>query len=335
MRFVVYGAGAVGGVLGGHLARDKHDVLLICREEHARAIHEQDGLRMKSATGEYVARLRASHVVQGSDFDRDTCVLFVPKSNDTPSCLEELAGCAPSSTPLLCFQNGIENERIIAEKFTDVYGGVCWMTCSCLHPGQVSFRKFGRVVVGKYPKGAHPYAKKIGKHLESAGFQAAVSNNIMSDKWLKLVANLLSAFNALVDERDHDAAELNQLEIGVLDEAKRVLKAGKVRARSCDGKDHSVDDMIDELKKPRAPRVPSSVRVHNSTWQNLYLKRGEAENEFFHGPIIELARKHGIAVPHNEVALELVAQCARSGMGPGQLRAAEIVEKVHRRRGTR
>jgi 2-dehydropantoate 2-reductase len=332
MRFVVYGAGAVGGVLGGHLARDKHDVLLICREEHARVIREQDGLRMKSATGEYVAPLRASPVAKASDFDTDTCILFVPKSNDTPSCVEELAGCAPVDTPLVSFQNGIANEKTIAEMFTDVYGGVCWMTCSFLHPGQVSFRKFGRVVIGKYPKGAHAYAKKLGKVFESAGFQAAVSNQIMCDKWLKLVANLKSAFNALIDDRDLDSVEFNQLEIGVLEEAKRVLKAGNVRARSCDGKDFSVDEMIDDLKKPRAPRVPSAVRVHNSTWQNLYLKRGKTENDYFHGPIVALAQAHGITVPYNEVALELVARCARERTAPGQLRAADILERIHERK---
>jgi 2-dehydropantoate 2-reductase len=333
MRFVVYGAGAVGGVLGGHLARDKHDVLLICREEHARAIREQDGLRMKSATGEYVAPLRASHVARADHFDRDTCILFVPKSNDTSACVEELAGCAPADTPLVCFQNGIDNEKVIAEKFVDIYGGVCWMTCSFLHAGQVSFRKAGRVVVGKYPKGAHPYAKKLGNVLQSAGFQSAVSNTIACDKWLKLVANLRSAFNALVDERDHDGAEFNLLAIGVLEEARRVLKAARVRAKSCDGKDPSLDEMIGDLKKPPVPRVASSVRVHNSTWQNLYLKRGTYENTFFHGPIVELARARGIAVPHNDVALELVARCVREKIGPGQFRAAEIVEKVRDRKG--
>jgi len=331
MRFVVYGAGAVGGVLGGHLARDKHDVLLICREPHAKAIGEQNGLRMKSATGDYFASLCAATSVAPTHFNDDSCVLFVPKSNDTATCIEELAAHAPREIPVVSFQNGIDNERMISETFPNVYGGVCRMTCSFLHPGQVSFRKFGRVVVGKYPKGAHAYAKKLGKIFESAGFKASVSNSIMCDKWLKLVTNLQSAFNALIDERDHDSPEFLQLKVGVLEEAKRVLTADKIRAKSCDGGDFSIKEMIDELKKPRAARHASSVRVNNSTWQNLYLKRDEVENEFFHGPIIELAGKYEIAVPHNEVALELVTKSCKDQTGPGQLRAAEIVTLVRSR----
>jgi 2-dehydropantoate 2-reductase len=331
VRFVVYAAGAVGGVLGGHLARDKHDVLLICREPHAKAIGEQSGLRMKSATGDYFASLCAATSVVATHFDDDTCVLFVPKSNDTARCVEELARHAPRDVPVVSFQNGIDNERMISETFPNVLGGVCRMTCSFLHPGQVSFRRFGRVIVGKYPKGAHAYAKKLGKIFESAGFKASVSNSIMCDKWLKLVTNLQSAFNALIDDRDHDSPEFLQLKIGVLEEAKRVLNADKIRAKSCDGGDFSVKETIDELKKPRAQRHASSVRVNNSTWQNLYLKRDEVENEFFHGPIIELAGKYGIAVPYNEVALELVKESCRDKTGPGQLRAAEIVALVRDR----
>ena len=205
------------------------------------------------------------------------------------------------------------------------------MTCSFLHPGQVSFRKFGRVIVGKYPKGAHAYPKKLAKILETAGFKASASNSIMCYKWLKLTTNLQSAFNALIDDRDHDSPEFLQLKVGVLEEAKRVLTADKIRAKSCDGGDFSLKEMIDELKKPWAARHGSSVKVNNSTWQNLYLKRENVENEFFHGPIIQLGGKYGVAVPHNEVALELVMRSCREKTGPGQLRAAEIVELVQNR----
>lgn len=331
MRFVVYGAGAVGGVLGGHLARDKHEVLLVCRGDHAAAITEQNGLRMKSATGDYFAHLTATPTIATEHFKNDTCIFFVPKSNDTRSCLDTLAGCTPADTPLFCFQNGVANEAVIAEKFTDVYGGVCRMTCSFLQPGQVSFRKFGRLIIGKYPKGASAYAKKVGKMLGTAGFDVAISNSITSDKWLKLVTNLQSAYNAIVDERDHDSVEFIRLKVGVITEAKRVLKAAKIRTKSADGKDPSIDEMIDDLQKPHAPRPQSSVRVHNSTWQNLYLKRTDAENAYFHGPIIELASKHGIPVPNNAIALELVTQSHHDKSGPGHFRAADILEKIRAR----
>jgi 2-dehydropantoate 2-reductase len=328
MRFVVYGAGAVGSVLGGHLALNRHDVLLIAREPHAKAIKENKSLRMKSVTGDYSVSLRADTKLVRKDIDDDTCVFFTPKSNDTKRCVELLSEIAPPETPVLSFQNGVVNEDIIATKFENTYGGVCRMTCSLLQPGQVSFRKIGRLVVGKYPKGAHSFPKKIAAILDEAGFDMSISKSIMCDKWLKLIVNLQSGFNAIIENRDHDTVEFMELKIGVLEEAQKVLRADKMRAKSCDDRDLSIDDVIGELKKPKAPRGPSSVRVNNSTWQNLYLKRDVIENSYFHGPIIELAKKHGIDVPFNEVSLELVEESCTNKLGPNMFRAAEILEKI-------
>jgi len=331
MRFVVYAAGAVGGVLGGHLALSKHDVVLVCRQGHARAVNEAKGLRMKSARGEYFALLRATPVLKAEDIDKDTCVLFTPKSNDTEPCVKALAKVAPRDVPVVSFQNGVTNEEIIAREFANVFGGVCRMTCSFLQPGQVSFRKMGRLIVGKYPKGASNFAKKLASVFEEAGFDVSASNSIMCDKWQKLVVNLQSTFHAIIDSRDHDALEFVDLEVGVLEEARRVLRAGKMKIKSCNERDLSIEDIINELKKPRAPRVPSAVKVNNSTWQNLYLKRKGVENGFFHGPIIEMAKQQGIPVPFNETALELALESAREELGPGAFRAGEVLEKIKQR----
>jgi 2-dehydropantoate 2-reductase len=331
MRFVVYAAGAVGGVIGGHLALAKQDVLLVCREEHARAVREGEGLKMKSATGEYFAPLRAASHLEAGDADEDTCVLFTPKSNDTESCVEALAKIIPRGITVVSFQNGVSNEEIIARSFDNVFGGVCRMTCSFLQPGQVSFRRTGRLVVGRYPKGTHAMSRKLAAVFCEAGFDASASNNIMCDKWLKLVVNLQSTFNAVIDPRDHDAVEFTELKVGVLEEARRVLRAEKMRVKSCDNRDLSVDDVIDELKKPKAPRPPCAVRVNNSTWQNLYLGRKEMENSYFHGPIIEMARKHRTPVPFNETALELALESAKKALGPGAFRAGETLERIRMR----
>jgi 2-dehydropantoate 2-reductase len=334
MRFVVYAAGAVGGVLGGHLALAKHEVLLVCREEHARVVNESGGLRMKSGRGEYFAALRATPALDKKDVEGDACVLFTPKSNDTERCVESLAGIAPRDVPVVSFQNGVCNEEIIARRFDDVFGGVCRMTCSFLQPGQVSFRKIGRLIVGRYPKGAHNFSKKLALILGDAGFDVLTSNTIMCDKWLKLVVNLQSAFHAIIDPRDHDGLEFIDLKVGVLEEARKVLRADKMKVKPCDEKELSIEDVIDDLKKPKAPRTPSAVKVNNSTWQNLYLKRKIVENGFFHGPVLEIAKKHGIAVPFNEVALELVTESAARELGPGAYRAADVLVEI-RRRGDR
>jgi 2-dehydropantoate 2-reductase len=268
-----------------------------------------------------------------SDVEGDVCVIFTPKSNDTESCVKTLVEVAPPDIPIVSFQNGISNEEIIAGTFENVFGAVCRMTCSLLQPGHVSFRKSGRLIVGKYPRGADAFAKKLVPILADAGFEASVSKSIICDKWLKLVVNLQSGFNAIIDNRDHDTLEFVELKVGVLEEARRVLKTAKQRAKSCDDRDLSIGDVINELKKPKAPRPVTGVRVNNSTWQSLYLKRKKVENSYFHGPIIEMAAEFGIEVPFNDIALRLVTESSDDDLGPGAFRAREVLEEIKKRSG--
>jgi len=330
MRFVVVGAGAVGGVLGGYLALRHHDVVLICREPHAAAIREHGGLRIKSATGDFVAHLDATSDLDGVSFD-DSCVLFAVKSYDTRECVEHLGRVASTEVPVASFQNGVGNEDMIAERFGHVIGGVCRMTCSFLQPGQVSLRKQGRVILGRHPKGADPFAKKLGAMFADAGFDAAVSRNIAADKWLKLVVNVQSVWHATIENRDHDTREFVDLKVGTIEEAKRVLKAEKIKARSCDGRDLSIDEMIADLRKPRAGKASHAVRVNNSAWQNLYLKRARLENTYFHQPLIELALKHGIETPYNATALDVIDRCTSERLGPNAFRVADVISWVRER----
>ena len=166
----------------------------------------------------------------------------------------------------------------------------------------------------------------------SSSLRPAVSRNVVCDKWLKLAINTQSTLNAIIDPRDHEANEFFALKVSILEETRSVLKAHKARPKSCDGKDRSIDEAIADLKRPRALRASSGMKVNNSTWQNLYLKRPQIENEYFHTPIIELGHKYNIPVPFNEVALEAVTKCHKEKTGPDHVRLSEILTAVGERK---
>ncbi|MDH3197566.1 MAG: 2-dehydropantoate 2-reductase [Candidatus Krumholzibacteria bacterium] len=331
MHVVVFGAGAVGSVLGGHLALRKHDVQLVCRDAHARAITDE-GLHLRSATGDHVAHPRATTTLSASDLTEKTWLILAVKSQDTPRCTEEIAAVAGPSLRLLSFQNGVDNEAALAERFARVYGGVCRMTCSMIQPGHASFRRMGRLVVGKHPKGVDPAVKGLAVALGEAGFDVCVSRAIAVDKWLKLAANVQSAFHAVIDEHDHDANEFLELKAKILEETRHVFKVARIKAKSFDGRDPSIDEMIDELRRPRARRAAHRINVHNSLWQDLYLRRDTIENPGLHRPLIEAARAHGVPTPYNDVALALAEQCHRKGTGPNAIRLPAVLALIEERK---
>ncbi len=331
MQVVVYGAGAVGSVLGGMLALHRHDVLLVGRPPLVEAIRE-GGLRLKSATGEYVAHPRAAASASPRDFGPDTRVLFTVKSYHVATAAAELAKVAPPGTPVVCFQNGIDTEDMVAKHVARVYGSVVRMTCSMVQPGHASFRAQGRLVLGVHPKGADAVVTELVAAFREAGFDAAASKSILDDKWLKMAVNAQSVFHALVDARDQDENEFFDLKVAILEETRRVFKAAKIKARSADGKDPSIEEMVTEIKRPRARRNEHGVKVHNSVWQDFYLKRSQIEAESIHGPVMALGKSHGVATPYHDASLALAQRCHAAQSGPESIRLSEVLSEIAKRR---
>src|SRR5579884_836438 len=124
-RFVVYGAGAVGGVVGARLAEHGHDVALIARGAHARAM-AADGLRLESPSGSTTVHVPVHTAPAELSWSGTEVVLLAVKSQDSVAALDELMAAAPASTPVVCLQNGVFNERAALRRFPAVYG-VCAM----------------------------------------------------------------------------------------------------------------------------------------------------------------------------------------------------------------
>ena len=66
------------------------------------------------------------------------------------------------------------------------------------------------------------------------------------------------------------------------------------------------------------------MAVRPSTWQDLHLKRGRTEIEYFNGEIVRLGREHGVATPMNSLMVRVVDRMAREKMAPGAYTVAEL-----------
>ena len=156
MRFVVYGAGAIGGVVGGRLAEAGHEVVLIARGTHHDAIRD-DGLRLITPDAEpRTLSIPVAPHPAGIDFRADDVVLLAMKSQHTGKALRDLAETAPPTVTVVAVQNGIANEPAALRLFEDVYG-VC-VVCPALHlePGVVEAHATpltGILDIGRYPNG--------------------------------------------------------------------------------------------------------------------------------------------------------------------------------------
>ena len=121
MDYVIYGAGAVGGVVGARLHLAGIATTVVARGEHLARIRA-DGLVLDSADGRTTVRVPAASTAGDVSWTDDTVVLLCVKSHQTQAALEDLVASAPPTAPVVCAQNGIANEAAVLRRFERTYG---------------------------------------------------------------------------------------------------------------------------------------------------------------------------------------------------------------------
>ena len=106
MRYIIYGAGAIGGGIGGRLFQAGHDVVLICRGAHLEAI-QRDGLLLCAPEGDVRLPVQAVGHPREIDFTPGDAVILTMKTQDTERALLDLEASGDGELPIVCVQNGV------------------------------------------------------------------------------------------------------------------------------------------------------------------------------------------------------------------------------------
>ena len=137
MRIIVVGAGAVGGVVAANLAMAGTPVVAVARGDHARVMRES-GLRYESPSGTRTVELPVATSVGELDITDDDVFVLGVKSQDTVGVLTDLRAAGVTDQPIVCMQNGVENERQALRLFPNVYGICVMLPAEHLAPGVVA-----------------------------------------------------------------------------------------------------------------------------------------------------------------------------------------------------
>jgi 2-dehydropantoate 2-reductase len=317
-RYVVYGAGAVGGVVGARLFQAGHEVALIARGTHLEAIR-RDGLRLITPTEDVTQRIPAAGDPAELEIGRDgDVVLLCVKSQDTVGALEALRMAGADPVAIVCLQNGVENERAVLRRFPEVYGAVVIAPTNHLEPGVVEAsgaKLSGFINVGRYPSGADARAREIAAALDGAQFASRAVEDVMRLKYAKLLLNLGNVIGALFRE----SAERDDLRSRVIAEGEAVLTAAGIAHDDPDvdrGHQHAAIGVAD---------IPGRPRAGSSSWQSLARGTGAIETDYLNGEISLLGRMHGVPTSANDALCRLANAHARRGGGPGELDAADVL----------
>ncbi|HEY8459575.1 MAG TPA: 2-dehydropantoate 2-reductase N-terminal domain-containing protein, partial [Blastocatellia bacterium] len=180
MRFIIHGAGSIGSLIGGRLAKSGAEVVLIARDAHAAEIN-RNGLLLQAREGDYVVKnlSAVTHPRHITPKDGDVIILTV-KSSQTAASVQSLREIFPEETPVVCMQNGVRNEELAAGRFRRVFGGMLGISATFLEAGKVAHTRGSLLSIGNYPLGCDDVGLQIAAVFENAGFRATTHESIMA-----------------------------------------------------------------------------------------------------------------------------------------------------------
>ena len=321
-RYIIIGAGAVGGTIGGRLFESGHDVVLVARGAHLEALRDR-GLRL--LTPDAAERTLPVPAVAGPGeltARPDDVLILATKTQHSAAALEPWTGYGHpdlGAPPIILAQNGVANEPLALRVFPRVYGMCVWTPSAHLEPGVVE--AYGAPVsgilhLGRYPHGTDEFIGRVAEDLEKSNFSAPVSDAVMRWKYAKLLSNLVNSLEALTGPVESD--EARELVARARAEGSEVLDAAGIEYAH--GQEPAAHRQLMRIEQV----IGGAGRAGGSSWQSLARRSGSVESDYLNGEIVLLGRLHGVATPVNEALQRLVSAAAREGREPGSLSVAEL-----------
>jgi 2-dehydropantoate 2-reductase len=184
MRFVILGAGALGSIIAGHLARAGEDVMLVARGDRARYV-QQYGITLTGVADFTIAcpvitdplALRAADVL-----------LVAVKTYDMATALASLRHLQAAT--VLSIQNGVLKNVQLADVFgaEKTVGAATFLSGEVLPDGPVRFDANQILYVGELPAGTSARVQQLVEAFTRAGLQGEATAHIQTIEWSKFVA---------------------------------------------------------------------------------------------------------------------------------------------------
>ena len=182
------GAGGVGGLYGGRIAKAGEDVTLITRGTHLKAL-QQNGLRVNSAIhGDFeLPTVKATD--NPASVGLVDLVLMSVKTYDLEEASRAIAPMIRKDTVVIPLLNGVDiAERVSAVAGMEhVLGGAVYATANIVEPGVVRHVAGDGLFFGELKGGISARGEAIHRMFAAAGIQAELSSDVRKDIWGKFV----------------------------------------------------------------------------------------------------------------------------------------------------
>lgn len=337
-RVLLVGAGGIGGVLGTLLCSTRAELTVLTTNERIGGVLRERGFRLR---GDVAGRRGVPHAVLGqapSSGSFDWVLLAVQPPQVEAAARETVPLLSPQGQ-VVCFQNGLCEERVAAlSDARRVVGGVVAWGASMLEPGLYERTSTGGFSLGVLPGGDVSRLQQLAELLEVVG-PVTITGNLAGVRWSKLAINCaVSTLGTLAGQRLGSLLRwrmARRLALEIVTEAVQVARAEGVLLEKVAG---TIDLEWLTLPSTQPPRASMSLATKHALMLAVgaryrrmrssmlaALERGrEPAVDFLNGEVVERAARHGLDVPVNRLARELVWAISRGERSPSRALLQEL-----------
>jgi 2-dehydropantoate 2-reductase len=328
VEFAILGAGAIGSIIGAHLARAGHSVLMLARARRARQIAD-DGLRIKGLI-EFSQPVPA--LSQPTQLTGAGVLIVATKTYATEAALAALRGADIGVA--LSIQNGMMKDSLLADAFGGerVLGALANLSGELLPSGEVLFTRNANLYVGELDGSDSARARDVARGIDASGVRATAVREILSLEWSKFaawapmmilsVATRALTWQYLIDPGPARVLVRLVRELGLLAAAHHVGLSDRGVLPVATICRESETDAVALLKKFGLDMQASAPEHRMSTLQDLAAGR-RLEVEETLGDAIRTAAKLNLSLPLLGCFYELVAGIDRIGQVDSDIKLAK------------
>jgi len=314
VKLLIWGAGAIGGTIGAHLARAGHDITFVDQaEEHVAAINA-DGLRIEGPLAQFVSRIPSfTPDALNGEFER---VVLAVKAQDTEGATRALARHVSPDGYVVSAQNGL-NELVIKSIVGDRRTIGCFVNFGADYqgPGVIQYAGRGAVVLGEIDGRVTPRVGELHRAFLDFDDRAVVTTNIWGYLWGKLAYGAQLFATALTNDSIADALadpHYRRVYVEIAREVMRVAQARRITPEGFNGFDPSAfapaaDDAVAERSLDEMVAFNrKSAKTHSGIWRDIAVRHRRTEADAQLGPIVALGAEVGVPAPLTSRLIELV-----------------------------
>lgn len=333
MRYVIYGAGAIGGSLAAHMIAHGRDVVIVDRDaDHVEAIN-RDGLRLVGPEIDITARARALTPEQ-IDFPLDAVLLSV-KSQHTA---DAMAVIAPRLAPdgfVLSLQNGL-NEYEIARHVGEhrVIGALVNWAADFISPGIIQFGGLSNFVIGEISGQTSTRVADLKNDLHGV-FDAEVSGDVLGFLWSKQISlgvMFATGITPLTISDGLDTVAFEPAFVAIAAEGIALADRCGVSLAVLDDFDADLyrQDNAREALTQMADHYRPMLKKHTGLYRDLAVRKRPSEIEGTIGTAIGIGADVGLDMPAHRRLRELVLEIETGSRAIGVQNLEELVEACAR-----